>query len=143
MAADAFNLQRFLSAQQTMFDQALAEVQSGEKRSHWIWFIFPQLAGLGHSAVAQHYAIASLDEARAYLAHPMLGTRLERSIEALLAWAGRRSANEIFGSIDSMKLRSSLTLFSAAAEGESLFQRALATFFDGPDPLTLHLLGCA
>ena len=136
---DPFQLQRFVDAQKGTFDVALAELQTGKKQSHWIWFIFPQLAGLGRSPTAQFYGIRSLHEARAYLAHPRLGDRYHEAVDAMLAWAGRKSASEILGNIDAMKLRSSLTLFENAS-GDPLFTRALELFFDGPDEATRRLL---
>jgi uncharacterized protein (DUF1810 family) len=138
--ADPFDLQRFVDAQQSVFDSALSELREGAKRSHWMWFIFPQIAGLGHSPTSRRFAIRSLDEARAYLQHPLLGTRLRQAVEGLLAWAARRDALSIFGPVDALKLRSSLTLFAAAAPGERLFEDALSAFFDFADPETLRLL---
>lgn len=138
--ADPHRLQRFLDAQEGIFNDALSELRSGRKRTHWMWFIFPQLSGLGRSPMAQFYAIKSLDEAREYLAHPTLGTRLWETVEALLPWAVERSAEDIFGSVDAMKLRSCLTLFEAAS-GDPLFGRALDGFFSGErDERTLALL---
>ncbi len=137
---DPFSLHRFVDAQEGIFDTALSELRNGAKRSHWIWFVFPQIAGLGHSPTSQRYAIRSLDEAKAYLDHAILGPRLRQCVETLLAWAGVRNAETIFGPIDAMKLRSSLTLFAAAAPEDPLFERALAAFFDSPDPETLRLL---
>jgi len=139
--SDPFELQRFVDAQQGIFDTALSEIRSGAKRSHWMWFVFPQLAGLGLSAISRRYAIRSLEEARAYLQHPVLGPRLNQSVEAILAWTGEREAVAILGSVDAMKLRSSLTLFHVAAPQATLFGRALAAFFDSPDPATVRLLG--
>jgi uncharacterized protein (DUF1810 family) len=128
--------QRFLDAQAGTIDDALAELSAGRKRSHWMWYVFPQLAGLGRSAMAQHYALAGLDDARAYLAHPVLGARLRECTRAVLAHAGG-SAHEVFGSPDDVKFRSCMTLFALAAPGEPLFREALDAFFDGePDPLT-------
>ena len=138
--SDPFQLQRFVQAQEGVFDTALSELRDGAKRSHWIWFIFPQIAGLGHSPMSQRYAIRSLDEARAYLDHALLGPRFRQSVEALLAWAGKRSATDILGPIDAMKLRSSLTLFASAAPDDLLFEQALTAFFDSPDPATLRIL---
>ena len=136
---DPYDLGRFVSAQAETFDRALAEVRRGAKRTHWMWFIFPQLAGLGHSAMAQHYAIASIDEARAYLGHPVLGVRIRTCVAALQGSAGT-SATAVFGSLDAAKLRSSLTLF-AAAGGGTLFAEALDRWFEGrPDERTLALL---
>ena len=139
---DPHDLQRFVDAQDGVFETALAELRAGAKQSHWMWFVFPQLAGLGHSPTAQYYAIRSLDEARAYLAHPLLGPRLRLCVEALLPHAGR-SSEAIFGSIDALKLRSSLTLFDLVAP-QDVFARALDVFFAGePDQRTLALIGSA
>jgi uncharacterized protein (DUF1810 family) len=135
-----YDLQRFLDAQQGVFERALAELCSGAKRSHWMWFIFPQIAGLGQSAMSRRYAIASLGEAIAYASHPLLGPRLRDAVQAVLAWQGQRDAAAIFGPVDAMKLRSSLTLFAAAAPGEPLFEQALIAFVGSPDPETLKLL---
>ena len=119
----------------------LLELRNGQKRGHWMWFVFPQVAGLGRSEVAQHYAIASLAEARAYAAHPVLGARLRACAAALLAVEGR-SAREILGEIDAMKLRSSMTLFHRADPDEPVFRAVLERFFDGlVDPRTDALLG--
>ncbi len=138
--SDPFDLERFVRAQTGVHERALAELQAGEKRSHWMWFIFPQIAGLGSSSMAQTYAIASLDEARAYLAHPMLGPRLVQDVDAVLGHDGK-SAESIFGGVDAMKFRSCLTLFRAAAPEEPRFQRALDAFFAGqPDERTLARL---
>lgn len=139
--ADTYDLGRFVAAQEGVYGRALAELQAGAKRSHWMWFIFPQIAGLGASAMAQRYAIGSLAEARAYLAHPILGERLRACTAAVNAVSGR-SAHAIFGAPDDVKFRSSMTLFAAAAPDEPLFAEALATYFGGaPDPLTLAKLG--
>jgi uncharacterized protein (DUF1810 family) len=139
---DPHDLQRFVDAQDGVFETALAELRAGTKQSHWMWFVFPQLAGLGHSPTAQYYAIRSLDEARAYLAHPLLGPRLRLCVEALLPYAGR-SPEAIFGSIDALKLRSSLTLFDLVAP-QDVFARAVDAFFAGePDQRTLALIGSA
>ncbi|MCU4178784.1 DUF1810 domain-containing protein [Bosea sp. BH3] len=139
---DPFRLQRFLDAQESVWQTALSEITDGRKRSHWIWFVFPQMRGLGLSATSEFYGIASLDEARAYLAHPELGARLTACAEAVLAHE-KLSAHSIFGSPDDMKLRSSMTLFDAASEpGDNLYYAVLRNFFDGvPDPRTLDLLG--
>jgi uncharacterized protein (DUF1810 family) len=119
----------------------LLELRDGQKRGHWMWFVFPQVAGLGRSEVAQHYAIASLAEARAYAAHPVLGARLRACAAALLAVEGR-SAREILGEIDALKLRSSMTLFHRADPDEPVFRAVLERFFDGlVDPRTDALLG--
>ena len=128
-----------MEAQQRMFDAALAELEAGKKQSHWMWFIFPQLAGLGRSPTAQYYGIRSLREARAFLAHPTLGERYRTSVAAVLGWATARSAAEILGDVDSMKLRSSLTLFESAS-GDPMFASALDRFFGSPDDATLRLL---
>ncbi|ARR57017.1 DUF1810 domain-containing protein [Rhizorhabdus wittichii] len=135
-----FDLDRFVSAQEASYESALAEIRRGRKRSHWMWFVFPQLVGLGRSETARHYAIASLDEARAYLAHPLLGTRLRACVEALQD-LDHGSAEAVFGDIDALKLRSSLTLFEQAS-GERLFAAAIERWFDGRrDEATLRLLG--
>ena len=136
---DLFQLQRFIDAQDRQFAAALAELEGGRKQSHWMWFIFPQIAGLGRSPTAQFYGIRSLHEARAFLAHPILGERYRQSVEAIVRWAGTRTAVEILGEIDALKLRSSLTLFEAAS-GDPLFARALEAFFEGPDEATLQIL---
>jgi uncharacterized protein (DUF1810 family) len=133
------DLDRFVDAQDGAYDDALAELSSGRKRTHWIWFIFPQIAGLGSSPTAQLYAIRSLDEARAYLAHPVLGPRLRECAQALLTVQGR-SAREILGYPDDLKLRSSMTLFARAADDPQPFQAVLDRYYDGPDPRTLALL---
>jgi len=138
--SDAFDLDRFVRAQAQVYDDALDQILDGRKTSHWMWFVFPQLAGLGRSEIAQRYAIRGLEEARAYLAHPLLGERLRECTQALLRVEGR-SAHEIFGSPDDMKLHSSLTLFSLVAEPGSVFERALARYFEGVrDQATLRLL---
>ena len=136
---DPFQLQRFIDAQQRTYEVALTELQAGQKRSHWMWFIFPQLAELGRSATAQHYGIRSLDEACAFLAHSVLGQHYRESVDAILEWASSKSAVEILGEVDAMKLRSSLTLFEIAS-GEPLFAEALEAFFGSPDEATLQLL---
>jgi uncharacterized protein (DUF1810 family) len=136
----ANDLDRFVIAQQHVFDGALAELRAGRKTGHWIWFIFPQVAGLGHSEMSRFYAIASLDEARGYLADPVLGPRLRACAEAMLAVPGR-TAVEILGPVDSAKLRSSMTLFHLAAPAEALFGQVLDHYFAGvPDPATEALL---
>ena len=145
MRDDPFDLARFRAAQDASgtYDAALAELRAGRKRSHWMWFVFPQVAGLGSSAVAQRYAIRSLDEARAYLAHPVLGARLRRCTDLMLAVEGR-SELAVLGSPDDMKLRSSMTLFGRAAPDEPRFQAALDRFFGGgADAATLARLGWA
>ncbi|WP_237057457.1 DUF1810 domain-containing protein [Microbulbifer sediminum] len=138
---DPFDLERFVGAQASCYQEALAELQQGRKRSHWMWFIFPQLAGLGRSPMAQRYAIGSLAEAGAYLQHPLLGPRLRECCEQLLQVQGR-SAHDILGSPDDMKLRSSMTLFAQVAGENSVFGKVLARYYDGEqDPRTLQLLG--
>ena len=133
---DPHDLQRFVTAQDSggTYEQALAELRAGRKTSHWMWFVFPQRAGLGQSEMSRRYAIGSAEEARAYLDHPILGPRLIECAEALLAHEDR-SAREILGGIDAVKLRSSMTLFSRAASGQQVFQRVLDRYYDGePDP---------
>lgn len=125
----SFDLERFVDAQASVYDMALAEIRRGAKRGHWMWFIFPQISGLGRSDMAQRFAIASLDEAQAYLAHPLLGARLRDCVSALQDLTGT-SAQAVFGSVDAMKLRSSLTLFTQAGGG-GLFTAALDRWFDG------------
>lgn len=137
---DPYDLERFVIAQAPVFDRVTAELRDGRKVSHWMWFVFPQLAGLGMSAMSQCFAIGSLVEARAYLAHPVLGARL-RDCVTLAASHRELSAHAIFGSPDDLKLRSSLTLFTEAAPEEPLFAAALKRFFHGPDEATLRLLG--
>jgi uncharacterized protein (DUF1810 family) len=137
---DPFDLQRFIDAQQPVYAQALAELRAGRKTSHWMWFIFPQIRGLGSSPMAQHYAIASLDEARAYLAHALLGARL-RECSAVVAALPGRSAHQIFGSPDDMKFRSSMTLFAHAATDNAVFVACLAKYYGGvEDEATLARL---
>lgn len=133
-------LERFVAAQDRVWPSVQAELAAGAKRSHWMWFVFPQLAGLGQSAMAVRYALAGLDEARAYLADPLLGARLRQATGLVLLHAGK-PADAILGGIDAMKFRSSMTLFRAAAPEEPLFAEALATFFGGvEDPRTRQLL---
>lgn len=135
------DLERFVTAQADTWDQALAEVTAGRKRSHWMWFVFPQLRGLGWSSTARFYGIADRAEAEAYLAHPVLGPRLAQISAAAVA-VPRRSAHEIFGDPDDLKLRSCATLFAAISPPGSVFLQVLARFYDGvPDPRTLELLG--
>lgn len=138
-ANDPFQLQRFLDAQERSFDVAVTELRTGKKQSHWMWFIFPQLAGLGRSPTAQFYGMRSLQEARAFLAHPLLSQRYREAVEAILDWAQQRSAEEILGSVDAIKLRSSLTLFERAS-GDPLFAEAITAFFGTADEATLGLL---
>ena len=136
---DPFDLDRFVAAQAGIYDAALAEIRRGAKRSHWMWFIFPQVAGLGRSDMARQYAIQSLEEARAYLAHPLLGSRYRESVAALQDLTGT-TAQEIFGETDALKLRSSLTLFAQAGD-ERLIAAALDRWFGGPDGATLAMHG--
>ncbi len=137
---DQFNLNRFVEAQSGVYERALAELKRGEKRSHWMWFIFPQIDGLGRSSTARFYAIKSADEAKAYLNHPELGPRLIECSKVLLQSQGL-SASDIFGFPDDLKLRSSMTLFASVAEPASVFARVLGQYFEGqPDPRTLELL---
>jgi len=136
---DPFGLQRFVDAQMPVYETVRAELAAGRKRSHWMWFVFPQLRGLGVSSTARHYGIDSLAEARAYLAHPVLGARLRECCALMLAVPGR-SAHEILGSPDDLKFRSCLTLFSLAAPDEPVFGQALAKYYGGEaDPRTLAL----
>jgi uncharacterized protein (DUF1810 family) len=128
---DVYDLQRFLEAQAGVYEQACAELRAGRKRSHWMWFVFPQIHGLGSSPMAVRYAISSLDEARAYLEHVVLGPRLRKSAEIVVGVQGK-TVGEIFGSPDDMKFHSSMTLFAKAAEGlGDVFEEALAKYFDG------------
>jgi uncharacterized protein (DUF1810 family) len=136
---DPFDLQRFVTAQAPVLDAVLAELRAGRKRSHWMWFVFPQLRGLGTSSMAHRYGIASLEEAQAYLAHPLLGPRLRECCALVLRVEGR-SANEIFGSPDDLKFRSCVTLFGLAAPEEPLFAQLLDKHYGGmPDPRTVAL----
>ena len=140
-AADPYNLARFLQAQDPTYEQAMAEIRSGRKRSHWMWFVFPQFDGLGSSPTARLYAIKSVAEAEAYLAHPVLGPRLLESVRTVLGLEGR-SAFDIFGSPDDMKLRSCATLFASISPPGSPFERLLAQYFGvDPDDKTLRLIG--
>lgn len=139
MTADV-NLTRFIDAQANDYKRALSEIKNGHKQSHWMWYIFPQIAGLGVSETARFYAIKNLDEANAYLQHPVLGSRLIEISKALLAVEGK-TANQILGSIDELKLRSSMTLFSALPNTDPVFQAVIDTFFDGQDdPKTRALI---
>lgn len=140
MTDDIHNLARFLAAQQPVYDQALQELRDGRKRSHWMWFIFPQIAGLGHSAMAERYAISGRAEAEAYLAHPLLGARARDCTEAMLSHKDRL-AHAILGSPDDLKFRSSMTLFGAVSKKGSAFGQALRQFYNGkPDDATLARL---
>ena len=142
-AADPHDLARFLKAQEADYEQALAELRAGRKRSHWIWYVLPQLRGLGRSAMASHYGIASRDEALAYLEHPVLGARLKQCVTAMLALRGP-TAVEVLGEVDAAKFRSCLTLFEAVARDEPVFEHALDRFYGGVrDGQTLALLAAA
>ncbi|WP_134739026.1 DUF1810 domain-containing protein [Nocardioides sp. 503] len=142
MSDDPFRLERFVEAQSNgVHAQALAELRAGRKRSHWMWFVFPQVAGLGLSPTSQRYAVGSLDEARAYLDHPVLGPRLVECATAALSHSDL-SAHQIMGSPDDAKLRSSMTLFALATGAEPVFQQVLDAFFAGErDPRTVEILG--
>jgi len=141
VSGDSHDLDRFVLAQERVYEQAMREIHEGEKRSHWMWFIFPQLDGLGFSPTSRRYGIKSVAEADAYLRHPVLGPRLIACCEAALHLEGR-SAGEIFGSPDDLKLRSCATLFASVSAPRSVFERVLDRFFGGePDSLTLRLLG--
>jgi uncharacterized protein (DUF1810 family) len=143
LASADFDLERFVDAQAACYDTALEELRAGRKRTHWIWFVVPQLAGLGSSEASQRYGISGLAEARAYLAHPLLGTRLRDAVEAML---GHRdaSAQSILGELDAMKFRSCLTLFTRAAPEDAVLSSALERFFpDGPDVKTVRILEIA
>ena len=139
---DPYRLKRFTDAQDTgLYSQALAELRQGRKLSHWIWFVFPQIAGLGSSPMAVEYAISDLGEARAYLAHPVLGPRLHEAAQALLS-SGQTDPEAVLGFIDAMKVRSSMTLFHRASPEDSVFTAVLDAFYAGAeDGLTLSLLG--
>lgn len=143
MTGDRYGLQRFVDAQEdaAIYARALAELRAGRKRGHWIWFVFPQIAGLGLSPMSQAYAIRSLEEARAYLEHPVLGPRLHECCEALLAADPSQNAESILGGIDAIKVRSSMTLFLRADPEQPLFSAVLDRFYAGePDPETDRLL---
>ena len=134
------DLERFVRAQQPVYEEVLEELRQGRKAGHWMWFIFPQIAGLGHSPMSERYAIRSLEEARAYLAHALLGARLRECTGIVLALTGR-TAEDVFGRIDAMKLRSSMTLFHRAVPDEPIFQLVLDQWFGGTaDPMTDALL---
>lgn len=133
-------LDRFISAQRETFNAALAELKAGQKLTHWMWFVFPQLAGLGRSATTQFYALGSFDEAREYLDHALLGLRLRQCAAAILQWSGRQNAEQILGPVDAMKLHSSMTLFDAV-ESQAIFRDVLNAFYGSePDMRTLALL---
>lgn len=138
--SDPFDLDRFVQAQEPVLGQVRRELAAGAKRSHWMWFVFPQLRGLGHSSIARHYGIGGLDEARAYLGHPLLGPRLVDCTILVNAVRGR-TVNQVFGSPDDLKFRSSMTLFMAAGPEMPAFRDALDTWFGGvPDTMTTGLL---
>lgn len=140
---DPHDLDRFVRAQRGDYERALAEIRGGRKRSHWMWYIFPQVDGLGSSSTARRYAIKSVAEAEAYLRHPVLGPRLIECAEAVVGVEGR-SAHEIFGSPDDLKLRSCATLFARVSPSGSVFERLLRKYFpDGPDEKTLRLIGAS
>ncbi len=137
---DRFHLERFVRAQATIYKQVLVELRAGEKTSHWMWFIFPQIRGLGYSATSIEFAISGREEALAYLQHPVLGQRLKECTELALRIEGR-SALDIFGAPDDMKFRSSMTLFAQVSSNDDIFERALQKYFDGvPDQLTIDRL---
>jgi uncharacterized protein (DUF1810 family) len=139
--SDPFDLQRFVDAQNPVYEEVCAELRSGWKRGHWIWFIFPQLRGLGSSAMATAFGISSRQEAAAYLAHPVLGPRL-RECTRLVNQVKGRAMDQIFGYPDALKFRSSMTLFASVAPGDQVFKDALQKYFGGePDPVTLERLG--
>jgi uncharacterized protein (DUF1810 family) len=143
MKNDRYDLARFIDAQASVYEQALKEIRAGRKRSHWMWFVFPQFAGLGSSPTSVRYAIRSREEAVAYLAHPILGPRLVECFDAVLQSDGR-AAREVFGSPDDMKLRSSATLFAAVSPDGSVFHRVIGKYFDGTfDDKTIDLLKTA
>jgi uncharacterized protein (DUF1810 family) len=140
---DPYHLNRFLLAQEGDYEQALAEIRSGQKRTHWMWYVFPQIDGLAFSSTSKHFSIKSVDEARAYLDHPILGPRLLECAEAVLRVEGR-SATEIFGSPDDLKLRSCATLFACVLPPGSVFDRLLGKYYQSErDDKTLQLLGLA
>ena len=141
MPADPFDLERFVTAQDPVWEEVCAELRAGHKRSHWMWFVFPQLASLGRSTMARHYGLSGLDEAKAYLAHPLLGERLRSACQLLLQQRPGSTAVGIFGATDAMKLRSCLTLFQAAAPQEALWGECLQRYYGGQgDDLTLAAL---
>ena len=141
VVADRFDVQRFVDAQEGVYDQALGELRAGRKRGHWMWFVFPQIGGLGRSSIAQRYAISGIEEARAYLSHPVLGARLRECCEALLELPDV-DPEAVLGGIDALKLRSSMTLFVHARPEENVFSRVLVRFYDGrSDEATDRILG--
>jgi uncharacterized protein (DUF1810 family) len=141
MMADPYDLQRFVEAQDAVYEDVVAELRAGLKRSHWMWFVFPQLRELGRSATAIHFGIRSRDEAIAYLEHDVLGPRLRRCAQ-LAAGSGAVTAQALMGSVDALKLRSSMTLFAEVTDDSREFVAVLEKFYDGePDPLTVEILG--
>ena len=139
--SDPHDLERFVAAQEGVYEPALAQLRAGRKTGHWMWFVFPQIRGLGMSAMSQRYAIASLKQARAYLAHPVLGPRLAECARVLTELGGH-DAEAIFGGVDALKLRSSMTLFARASEDDSIYYAVLDQYFEGsPDPQTEARLG--
>lgn len=143
LSGDPFGLRRFVEAQDRVYDTVLAELRAGRKRSHWIWFVFPQLRGLGTSPTAMHYGISSLEEARAYLAHEVLGPRL-RECARLVSRIEGASADDVFGWPDNLKVRSSMTLFSLTTDDNADFRAVLDRFYDGEaDPVTVERLSAA
>ena len=142
LAQQPYDLQRFIDAQQPVFDRVIAELKQGRKRGHWIWFIFPQLKGLGHSSNSEFFGISSLQEAAAYVQHPVLGPRLMQCTELVNSVEGS-SAEDIFGEIDAMKFRSSMTLFAKAAPDNRIFAEAIRKYFGGRlDGLTINRVAC-
>ena len=140
MTEDTDHLHRFINAQENVYPKVIQELQDADKQSHWMWFIFPQITGLGYSSTAQYYAIKTIGEAREHLAHPVLGMRIVECTQILIAHDGL-SATDIFGDIDAMKLQSSLTLFAQVTDSDSVFQQALDKYFDGElDHGTLDIL---
>jgi uncharacterized protein (DUF1810 family) len=140
VTSDPFDLERFVTAQAGVYERALGELQAGQKRSHWMWYIFPQVAGLGFSSMAQRYAIQSREEAQCFLNHPLLGARIAECAQALLSLNGR-TAGQILGSPDDLKLRSSMTLFARVGPPGSVFRRVLDKYFNGEeDPKTVEFL---
>jgi uncharacterized protein (DUF1810 family) len=141
MMADPFDLQRFVDAQEAVYEDVVSELRAGRKQSHWMWFVFPQLSELGRSATAIHFGIRSRDEAVAYLEHDVLGPRLRRCAQ-LVAESGAVTAQALMGSVDALKLRSSMTLFAEVTDDDGEFVAVLEKYYDGePDPLTVELLG--
>jgi uncharacterized protein (DUF1810 family) len=140
-ANDPYNLNRFLQAQENDYAQALSEIKNGQKRTHWMWYVFPQIDGLAFSSTSKYYSIKSVEEAKAYLDHPLLGPRLRECAEAAVGVEGR-SARQIFGSPDDLKLRSSATLFASVSPSNSVFERLLEKYYEGErDDNTVRLLG--